>query len=135
MARRVFLERLNRKHAQWHFHDASNWFEQGYEEYLGVMLSTEHNRTVTLEKYKDLVRRDPHRVGYFGVTNDYSDGAVLMLFLHEEFGKGKVHAVLLSKAPSFAQAMAKELGVDPEQLAKRWNGWRRKRLGPQNSPR
>jgi hypothetical protein len=124
----VFLERYNRKHAGWRFHSAPEWFVQGYEEYLALMLSNEHSRTVTLEKYKDFHREDPARVGFLGVENPYSDGALLLHFLHEEFGKPKVEAVLSSKQRTFGKALTIELGVTPDQLTARWNRWRRKNL-------
>ena len=86
----------------------------GYETYLAVTLSNEHSRTVTLEKYKDLLRGNAVRVGYFAVENPYTDGAVLMLFLHDDFGR-EVRAVLASKEQTFRAAMNSELGVTPEQ--------------------
>jgi len=126
----VVLGRLNRHNAGWRFERAPGWFLQGYEEYIALTLSNDHSRTVTFEKYKDLLRADPGRVSWFSVTNDYTDGAVLIHFIHEDFGASKLKAVLLSKEKTFSLAMAKELGVGPEQLTARWTAWRKKNLPP-----
>jgi hypothetical protein len=125
----VFIARLNRQHAGWRFFTAPSWFVQGYEEYLAVSLSNAHNQMVTFEKYKDLVRKDATRVGFFGVANEYTDGAVLLSFLHDEFGAAKVHGVLLSKEKTFWAAVTKELGVPQDQLYGRFAKWRKKTLG------
>jgi hypothetical protein len=126
----VLLERYIRKHGGWSLNSAPDWFRQGYEEYLALTLSTEHSRTVTLEMYKALLREDPTRVGYFGVASDYHEGAVILLFLHERFGKEKLHALLRSKEKTFRRAVATELGLTPDLFATTWSQWARKALAP-----
>jgi hypothetical protein len=125
----IFLHRQNRMHAGWRFGSAPLWFVQGYEEWLALQLASEHSRTVTFEKYKALVADDPDRIGFFGVANEYTDGTVLVAFLHEEFGAAKVRAVLRSKKKSFSEALEAELGVNAEALLQRWTRWRKKALG------
>lgn len=122
----IFLHRLNRMHAGWRFTQAPLWFLQGYEEWLALQLASEHSRTVTFGKYKALVADNPDRIGFFGVGNEFTDGAVLVAFLHEEFGTTKVRALLRSKQKSFGEAMQAELGVSAEQLLQRWMRWRKK---------
>jgi hypothetical protein len=124
----IFLHRQNRIHAGWRFGSAPLWFVQGYEEWLALQLASEHSRTVTFGKYKALVADEPGRIGFFGVANEFSDGAVLLAFLHEEFGAGKVRAVLRSKKKSFSEALEAELGVNAEALLQRWTRWRKKAL-------
>ncbi|MEJ7733918.1 MAG: hypothetical protein WKG00_32580 [Polyangiaceae bacterium] len=125
----IFLQRQNRMDAGWRFGSAPLWFVQGYEEWLALQLASEHSRTVTFEKYKALVANSPDRIGFFGVANEFTDGTVLVAFLHDEFGTAKVRAVLRSKKKSFAEALEAELGVNAEGLLQRWTRWRKKALG------
>lgn len=83
---------------------------------------------MTFDQYRDLLRKYPNRVGFFGVANEYTDGAVLVGFLYDDFGPKKVHAVLASKEKTFAEAMMRELGVSQEQAEARWTTWRKKHL-------
>ena len=69
-------------------------------------------------------RAAPDRVTpEFTVQNDYIDGAVLLQFLHETYGKEKVHAVLVSDAGDFWLAMGQVLDRDREQLYGCWREW------------
>jgi hypothetical protein len=94
----ILLEQMTlAKPTGWNFYGAPSWFVQGYEEYLGLTLSSEHSRNVTFPKYRDLHRQDRNRVTRaFEVKNPYLDGPVLVEFLHESYGKEKVQAFLMS---------------------------------------
>lgn len=87
----ILLERITRtKKAGWSYFNASKWFVDGYEEYLGLMLSSPRNRKEVLGKYLAMHKADPDRIDFdFGISvkNDYIDGALLLLFMHETFGK------------------------------------------------
>jgi hypothetical protein len=126
----ILLERITRAKAKgWWYYDAQHWFVQGYEEYLGLTLSTPRNRKVVLAKYIALQKDDARRVriGFgIGVRDDYIDGAVLVHFMHETFGKKKVHAILTSEAETFEAAVGPVLGVSVEEFGKRWEAWRKK---------
>lgn len=88
------------------------------------MLSSKHSREVTFEKYRDLLRADPTRVSSeFKVKNPYLDGAVLLQFLHETYGKEKVHAFLLSDASDFWSAVNQVTGHDRSEIFKAWTPW------------
>lgn len=94
-----------------------------YEEYLGVTLSTEHNRNATLGKCLALSKPNPDWISFdFGihVKDDYINGAVLLLFMHESFGKAKVHALLRSEDRSFGRALTATTGVHLEEFQKRF---------------
>lgn len=124
----ILLDNTTRqKEKGWSFYSAPSWFVQGYEEYLGLTQSTDHTLNITLEKYKQTLRQSPTNiyVGEFGIdTQDvYIDGALLVLFLHETFGKEKVQAVLASPKRTFFGAFETELGVTFDELAQRWNEW------------
>lgn len=126
----VLLSRLNDANGHWRFHSAPGWFVQGLEEYLALTLTTAHSLGFTLKAYLAIVAADPLRIGFFSVSNDYVDGAVLQEFLHEEFGAAKVISVIVSKERSFASAMQKELGVTPGELISRWTRWQKRKLKP-----
>jgi beta-lactamase regulating signal transducer with metallopeptidase domain len=121
----IVLECLTREKSQgWSFFSAPSWFVQGYEEYLGLMLSSEHSRRVTFEKYREFHRADRMRVGAgFEGAEPYLDGAVLLQFLHETYGKERVHAILLSDAPDFWSAINQVLSQSREQLYESWSRW------------
>jgi hypothetical protein len=106
----ILLDRLTRQRTGWRFHDAPQWFEQGYEEYLGCVLASDHTRKVTLAKYRELVANAPDRLRDTDVENPYIDGAVLVEFLHERFGREKVQAILMSTASTFEDAFRQATG-------------------------
>jgi hypothetical protein len=128
----VLLERITRaKKAGWSFFNAPRWFVDGYEEYLALMLSSPRNRGEVLGKYLAMHKGDRQRIGFdFGISvkDDYVDGALLLLFMHETFGSKRVHAILTSEQRSFGTAMASSLGVGLEEFQKRWDEWLRKKL-------
>lgn len=123
----LFLGALSRsKDGGWRFNSSPAWFVQGYEEYLALMHSTPHSRQITLRKYEELVRSDPARVDLslgVDVRDPYTHGAVLLAFLHDEFGKERVQSVLLSPEPTFGRALSTTLGVDLGWLSSRWHQW------------
>ena len=121
----IFLERATRNRGTgWRFFSAPPWFVQGFEDYLGLMCSTKHARTVTLPKYVALVKENPSRVGPGMTAKDpYRDGAVLLLFLHRAFGKERVHAILANGAATFDEALQTTLGVTKSDLLDRFGKW------------
>jgi hypothetical protein len=125
----ILLEQITRaKPKGWRFYDAPGWFVQGYEEFLGLTLSTAHNRKVVLGKYLALQKKDSRRVriGFgIGVRDDYIDGASVLYFMHETFGKEKVQAILVSEADTF-EAAGPALGVTFDEFGRMWYTWRKK---------
>jgi hypothetical protein len=132
----IFLDLATRsKGSGWRFFSAPSWFVQGYEEYLALLRSSEHTRTVTLSKYIQKLRENPSRVRPgFLVEDTYIDGSLLLLFLHETFGKARVQAVLMSRNPSFYGALSEELGLTDKELYERWDEWRRRLQTEGSSP-
>lgn len=126
----IFLERITRaKKGGWRFFSAPAWFVQGYEEYLGLTCSSPQNRAVVLPKYLQRQKGEPGRVVFgfgIGIADPYLDGPALMHFMHEEFGKERVQAILTSREPVFEVAIAKALGVSLEEFRQRWEAWRMK---------
>jgi hypothetical protein len=129
----VILDQLTRVKARgWTFYMAPPWFCEGYEEYLGLTRSSPHSRTVTLERYKQIVMADPQRVrlqSHTGshtleVADNYIDGAVLLLFMHETFGQKQVQAILRDEAATFREAFTNALGVAVNEFYDLWRAWR-----------
>lgn len=113
--------------------NAPNWFWQGYEEYLGMTLSSVHARTVTFAKYMALVKEDPDRVmiayGYrdktprIVVESDYTDGFAILAFLHHQFGKKAVQSILASEKETFREAMRDSLQMDAAEFYEKYQEW------------
>jgi hypothetical protein len=115
---------MERKASGWNFGAAPTWFVQGYQEFLGLNCSTDHARDVTQVRYLEALALNPDRVGLtVVVANDYLDGAVLVRFMHERFGKERVQDLLRSTAPTFDAALEHELGVTPELLVNEFRAW------------
>ncbi|MGI9414668.1 MAG: hypothetical protein ACR2PM_13420 [Hyphomicrobiales bacterium] len=122
----LYVQRLILAKPQgWRYDAAAPWFLQGYDEYLaGVHGRRDEDRT--LESYRDKVRHDPGRVTFdrgIRVGNPYSDGAVVVAFLHDMFGRDAVQNIWLSPEPTFEQALLASLGTDYAELEKRWHLW------------
>jgi hypothetical protein len=112
----IVLDRLTRQRVGWRFHDAPEWFEQGFEEYLGCVIASEHTRTITLAKYRELLAKATGGLRNGVVENPYIDGAVLVQMMHERFGREKVRDILLSPAKTFNDAFRDALGINPSEL-------------------
>ena len=128
----LVLDQLtHRKPTGWRFFEAPPWFVQGYEEYLGLFCSSAHSRHVTAARYRESVQQHPERVlllrGTEGarleVENPYVEGAVLLMFLYEEFGGSRMRTLLISPIRPFSQALERELGMTPEAMFKAWQVW------------
>jgi hypothetical protein len=116
----IVLDRITRQRSGWRYHSAPKWFEQGYEEYLACMIASEHTRTVTLSKYRDLLAGTPSRLRDNGeVENPYIEGTVVVEYLHAEFGRQKVQAILTNPSKTFDEALRATLGFDQRELFER----------------
>lgn len=124
----ILLGRLNLHHGKWELFSAPDWFHQGFEEYLAVHFGSEHAKNVTLGLFRKKVAADPGRIAYWGVENEYLDGTILIEFLHQTFGSKKVNALITSQAQTFDEAVQRELGVNEENLLRRWYAWKAKHL-------
>jgi hypothetical protein len=119
-----------RKEKGWLWYSAPSWFVQGYQEYLALMHSSEHSRTVTFSKYLDKVRKDPQGISFASgirVKDIYVDGAVLVAFMHDAFGKERVQNLVLSPESTFGKALTPALGVGLASFAMRFREWQRRR--------
>ena len=113
--------------------DAPNWFWQGYEEYLGMTLSSTHSRTITFSRYMAYLKDDPDRVmvarGYrdktprIVVQDDYVDGFAVVAFMHHRFGKKAVQRILTSEEGTFREAMKDAFQMDAETFYEEYQQW------------
>lgn len=120
----VFLEHATtRKGPGWNIYEAPAWFVQGYQEYLGLTRSSPEAGELS-EVYKNQGRADRNRVRMeLRVRNDYIDGALLVLFLHERFGAAAVQRMLESGRSSFWDALADETNLDAPALKRAYDEW------------
>ena len=121
----LFLVPLARsKREGWSFSECPEWFRQGYEDYLGLMRSSERNRTERLRDYQGTLADDDRvRLG-IEVQEVYIDGAMLLAYMHDTWGPRKVQQVLVSRAPTFWGAVKRELDVDIQAFYDGWQAWR-----------
>ncbi|MCG8560421.1 MAG: hypothetical protein MI824_11525 [Hyphomicrobiales bacterium] len=122
----VYVQRLILgKPKGWRYDQAAPWFLQGYDEYLsGIHSRRAQDRT--LERYRKLIRQNPGRVRFEGsiqVRDPYRDGAVLVAFLHDSFGREAVQNIWLSPEDTFEKALTSALRTDYADLETRWRRW------------
>lgn len=122
----VYVQRLILgKPKGWRYDQAAPWFLQGYDEYLSGILSRRAEDT-TLKSYRGMIQQDPGRIRIgtnIQVRNPYTDGAVLVEFLHDSFGREAVQNIWLSPEPTFDQALFAALNTTTADLKKRWRNW------------
>ncbi len=109
----------------WRYDQAAPWFLQGYDEYLSGIHGRRTEDT-TLKNYRDRIRFDQSRVRFTNgieVRNPYSDGAVLVKFLHDSFGSEAVQNIWLSPEPTFDRALLTALDTSYSDLEARWRQW------------
>jgi len=109
----------------WRYDQAAPWFLQGYDEYLSGIHGRRTEDT-TLKNYRDRIRFDQSRVRFANgieVRNPYSDGAVLVKFLHDSFGSEAVQNIWLSPEPTFDRALLAALDTSYSDLEARWRRW------------
>lgn len=123
----VHVQRLSLdKPEGWKYDGAASWFLQGYDEYVsGVHGPTDDKM---LQRYRGDIRNDPSRVefrpdGTIHTQNPYADGAALVHFLHDSFGRDAVQDIWVSSEPTFNQALQKSLNTTPQELQQRWQDW------------
>ncbi len=118
----------------WRLRTAPAWFVQGYEEYLGMTCAPGDAGKAALARRTAMVVNDPHQVDdSFGldVRDPYATGAVLIRFMHEQYGAAGVRRVLSSHEPTFGRAMRASLGVDLDGFMRDWRAWLERQSAPE----
>jgi len=121
----IILDRITRgKSEGWTTYQAPAWFNQGYQQYLGLKYSPIADET--FGAYLAKLKRRPRRVHAFSygvaVKDKDEDGAVLLMFMNEVFGPQKVQAVLTSDRPTFYEALEELIGTK-EVFMQAWEKW------------
>ncbi|MFG0328121.1 MAG: hypothetical protein ACF8SC_12750 [Phycisphaerales bacterium JB037] len=116
----------------WRFRQAPAWFVQGYQEYLGMMCPATEAGRAALERRVAIVAAEPGRVDdSFGldVRGPYVTGSVLLLFMHERYGRERVRGILTSAEPTFGGAVRASLGVGLGEFMRDFEAWIGARAG------
>lgn len=91
--------------------DQPSWFSQGIAEYISGNY---------LPSYEKWVREAVQR-GSFVIDEPYSWGLYIVEYMYQEYGQEKIVNLVKSTAPTFEDALSKELGVSPSEFE---DGWR-----------
>lgn len=101
------------------------WFNEGIAEYFAIFCSTPE----ILQKYdadlndvRQMVKRGEGYLLFVAVNKNYG-GAYIVKYMYETYGQEAVKDVIESDAPSFAQALAKELNVTGRKFEDNWLKW------------
>lgn len=121
----VVLNKLvsTKKNNGWNYlYDADEWFVQGFQEYLGYKYAENPLLLTHINKMKKNRKHIRFQTDRIEVRDVYSEGLVLVQFLHEVYGKEKVHRILLSPKETFRQAFLTEIG-DIETVEIAFDSW------------
>ncbi len=119
----LFLWQITRrKGGGWSFFSGPDWFVEGYEEYLSLTRSSDHSRTVTLPLYRQTARAQS-LTGDSGTLDPYVDGALVLQYTHERYGRDQVLALLCSEQSAFSDALRATLGCTETELFNEWRQW------------
>jgi hypothetical protein len=117
---------LRQKKAGFRLSDAPDWFRAGYPEYVAIARSSDRYRKVVLPRYVAAVRDDPSRINFaqnIEVKARWNEGAVLVHYLRETYGKQKLLDLLASEKESFASAFHATLGVEVTAIEPAFTAW------------
>lgn len=114
------------------FHSSfPDWFTQGIEEYFGVFDSTPYWREQGIQSYYQRLAKNPNTLDTdFGLTihDPYNDGFLMLNFLHDEFGRDAIFALLISQEPSFGRRLKATTKISFDEYLRRINQWKRRRI-------
>lgn len=133
----MFLDLVG-KDAKWRpISNSPNWFSQGLEEYVGLHLSSEHSRQVTMPLYLAFAQRNPNVVNFdFGVmvgsSFDYVGGTIFVKFLIDAFGKESLFRALRSQQKTLSGALLEVYGP-METVQAKWQSWSAAHIRADNS--
>lgn len=111
----------------WTFFQAPNWFVQGMEEWVTLLI---HTRPTDVVAAANVAGRAPPdgsilvRDGHIVVADPYSDGLALVAWMAASHGDSSPFQILKSDAPTFASAISEVLKLDEVGIAASYQSWR-----------
>ncbi|MCC0566765.1 hypothetical protein [Brevibacillus borstelensis] len=114
---------IRQKSSGWNdIYRAPDWFVQGVQEYYGTHYGKDDSIAVMIRNVKNDRSRIVISPSGVRVKGIYDDGAVLVTFLFDTYGKEKMHKLFMSKESTFERAFAAEIGSYSE-LARAFDNW------------
>ena len=101
------------------YKDPPSWFNQGIAEYIS------ENYTPSYEKKV----REAVQSGSFMIDEPYSWGLYILEYMYKEYGQVKIVSLIRSTAPTFLDALKKELGVSPSEFEDGWQAYLTEKFG------
>jgi len=96
-----------------------SWFSQGLAEYISGNY---------LPSYEQRVREAVLQ-GSYTIDEPYSWGLYIVEYMYEEYGKEKIISLIKSDAPTFLDAIRKELGISPAEFEQGWKAYLADKFG------
>lgn len=119
----LFLWQVTRrKPSGWGFFSGPDWFVDGWEEYLSLIRSSEHSRNTSLRLYRERVKVR-WKSAAPAKLNRYLDGAIILQFMYDRFGRDRMFKLLRAPENTFAEALKATLECDETSLFASFQQW------------
>ena len=116
----LYAQRLRRlRPGGYSFDTAPRWFQQGVAEWLGVELAADDPAGLW-SLYRTAAGEVAATPTGLRVANDAIDGALVVRFLADSFGRERLRALLLAPENDFYEALTATCGVTAEELGSRY---------------
>jgi hypothetical protein len=113
----IHLDLIRRAHPDaYQLYEAPPFFVQGLPEWLSIRLLPEKTRSKIQAAYLARFSHAPERA----FSSHYAGGAVIMGFIHQEFGDAAIQKLLHSKERAFSDSLKEATGLTLEELKSRW---------------
>lgn len=97
------------------------WFSQGVAEYISQNYLPSYEKRV----------RESVQEGSFMIDEHYSWGLYIVEFMYAKYGQKKVINLIKSDAPTFTDALKKEIGLSPSEFEEGWRVYLAEKFGAQ----
>ena len=95
------------------YKDPPSWFTEGIAEYISENYCPSYEKRV----------REAVQSGSFMIDEPYSWGLYILEYMYKEYGQVKIISLIRSTAPTFLDALKKELGVSPSEFEDGWQAY------------
>lgn len=112
-----FYNDLNSKKSG--YTDHPPWFNQGIAEYISQNYLPSYEKRV----------RESVQEGSFMIDEPYSWGLYIVEFMYSKCGQKKVIDLIKSDAPTFTDALKKEIGLSPSEFEEGWRVYLAEKFG------